>query len=159
MSRVCTVCTHPDRARLDAAVVGEHGSIRSIAKQAGVSDSALLRHSNNCLPARLVKGKEAQDEAQALDVVKQLRAINGAALEILRNARQRKDDDTALKAIARVEKQIELQARLLQLISDGPTVNILVNPQWVELRAVILTALAPYPEARFALAEVLHAGA
>lgn len=159
MSRRCTVCTSPAAASINAAVAGEHGSIRSIAKQYGVTDAALLRHAKGHLPEAMVKSQEAADEAQALDVVKQLKAINLATLEILRDARKINDAETALKAIARVEKQIELQARLLHLLNEGTTVNVLVNPEWVELRTLIFNVLLPFPEARIALAEALNAGA
>lgn len=56
--------------------------------------------------------------------------------------------DTALKAIDRIHKQIELLGEL----DDRPQVNVLVMPEWLQLRGAILHALAPYPEARAAVA-------
>jgi hypothetical protein len=62
-----------------------------------------------------------------------------------------------LQAIDRIQKQIELQAKLIDLLKDGTTVNVVMAPQWVEIRSVLLTALAPYPEARTAVAARLVA--
>ena len=54
-----------------------------------------------------------------------------------------------------MQKQIELQAKLIGELDDRPQVNLLVAPQWLELRVQILAALQPYPEARLAVAEAL----
>ena len=64
------------------------------------------------------------------------------------------------KSWAMVSKEargyLELLGRALDRIRDTPPiqVNFLVNPQWVQLRTVIINALEPYPEAREA---VVHA--
>lgn len=48
---------------------------------------------------------------------------------------------------------VELLGKALDRIRDTPPiqVNFLVNPQWVELRTVIIKALEPFPEAREAV--------
>jgi hypothetical protein len=93
---------------------------------------------------------------QALDVVKQLRAINAAALTILDQARQAGNGELVLKAVDRVQRQIELQAKLLGELSDAPTINVLMLPEWLTLRTAILDALMPYGEARIAVAQRLR---
>ncbi len=87
----------------------------------------------------------------AIDVVAQLRAINGAAMTVLRDARAVHDGDMALKAIDRIYRQIELQAKLLGELDERPTINILVAPEWIAVRAALIDALAPYPDARAAV--------
>ena len=158
MGRVCTVCTHPKREAIDRALIAGEPT-REIEKRLGPSRSALVRHQAEHLPAAMLKGEEARQEAHALDVVKQLRAINGATLAILRESREARDNHTALKAIDRVQKQIELQAKLLGELNEGTTVNVLVSPEWLQVRTVILQALDPYPQARLALAEAMEAHA
>jgi hypothetical protein len=37
-------------------------------------------------------------------------------------------------------------------------VNVLIAPEWLQLRAVILQSLAPFPDARAALARTLTDG-
>jgi hypothetical protein len=61
--------------------------------------------------------------------------------------------------VDRIHRQIELQTKLLgELQESGPQVNVLVAPEWREIRVTVLQALQPYPEARAAVAEVLQDG-
>jgi hypothetical protein len=76
-------------------------------------------------------------------------------LQILHEARQAGNHDTALRAVDRVLRQIEFQARLLGELDERPQVNVLLAPEWVSIRAGLLTALGPYPEARAAVAQQL----
>ncbi len=52
---------------------------------------------------------------------------------------------------------VELLAKLMGELNESPTVNITINPQWVELRTLIVEVLQPYPDARQAVAKVLCA--
>jgi hypothetical protein len=63
--------------------------------------------------------------------------------------------DLILKTAQRLEGQLELLARLLGELKDTATVNVLVLPEWHALRALVLEALGPYPQARIAVAEAL----
>jgi hypothetical protein len=105
----------------------------------------------------MLKAKESEDVGHALDVVKQLKAINGASLQILNEARQAGNSELVLKAVDRVLRQVELQAKLLGELDDRPTVNVLLAPEWLSVRAALLAALGPYPEARAAVAAQLLA--
>ena len=158
MPRTCTICLHPERGAIDKALV-DNVSFRDIAGRYTVSRSALERHKREHLSQTMVQAAEAEDVAHAIDIVKQLKAINGCALAILSEARKAKDHDIALKAIDRIQKQIELQAKMLGELDERPQVNITLSAEWVSLRAVILTAVDPYPEARRAITEALSAGA
>lgn len=154
MPRVCTVCTHPERAAIDTALVAG-GTYRDIAGRFRLTKSAVERHKAEHLPASLVAAVGAEEVRQALDVLQQLKTINGAALTVLRDARAAQDGDLALKAIDRIQRQIELQAKLLGELDERPVVNVLLSSEWVQLRGRLVAALAPFPEARVAVAAVL----
>lgn len=158
MPQTCSVCKHADRASIERALIAGQ-SLRSIAGQYSLSDSAVLRHKQAHLPAELAKATDAAEVAQADTLLDRLRQINAETAAILREVRssEPKDNEMALKAIARIEKQIELEGRLLGELQQ-PTVNVLIMPEWVGLRTAILRALEPYPEARLRLAEVIDAG-
>jgi transposase-like protein len=157
MPRTCTVCVHPQRHAIEKALVGGTPN-RRIATQHGLSEAAVRRHADAHLPVALVQAQEAQEVAQALDVLQQLRTINGAALTVLRDARIASDGELALKAIDRILKQIELQAKLLGELDERPVVNVLISPEWLALRGRIVATLGAFPDARVALAEVLSVG-
>lgn len=65
--------------------------------------------------------------------------------------------ELVLKTAERLQGQSELLAKLLGQLQETQAINIILAPQWVELRTTILSALDPYPEAKLALAEVLRA--
>src|ERR687883_263908 len=173
MPRTCTICAHPERAAIDKALV-DGQPYRDIAGHYGTSKTALQRHKEDHLRDLLaqararqaaheaalgaaVQEQEAAKMEQAIDIVKQLKAINAASVAILHEARQAGNAEVALKAIDRVWRQIELQARLLGELDERPQVNVLLAPEWVSIRAGLLAALGPYPEARVAVAEQLVA--
>lgn len=64
--------------------------------------------------------------------------------------------ELTLKTAARLEGHLTLAAKLLGELDERPTINVLLSPEWVALRGQLLTALAPYPEARAALGEALQ---
>jgi hypothetical protein len=155
MPRTCTACSHPERGDIDAALVAGE-TLRDIARRFRVGKDVVARHKEAHLPGLLVKAREVEEIADADTLLSRLRDLNRETSAILKEARTKgsKDNDLALKAIARVEKQIELEARLLDILNDRPVVNILVNPEWLQLRAVLVGALEPYQEAK---ADVLRA--
>jgi transposase-like protein len=154
--RTCTICQHPQRAAIDQALVGGR-AYRDIAGQFSVSRSALDRHRAEHLSPAVQKAQQASEAEHALDITKQLRAINGVSLSILDEARRSNNPAIALKAIDRVQRQIELQAKLLGELDDRPQVDIVLTPAWRSTRAALLAALAPFPDARVAVAEQLVA--
>jgi len=154
MPRICTICAHDDRKAIEREIVAGT-SAQKISALFRVSEDAVQRHKAEHLPPKLVEARKATDDAQALDVITQLRTINGASLQILYNARQAQDPQTALKAIDRIQRQVELQAKLLGQLDERPQVNVLVSPEWTQVRTTLLVALAPYPDARMAVADAL----
>jgi hypothetical protein len=157
VGRKCTVCAHPERQAIDKALLSHQEKYRDIALRFSLNRMSLWRHRDDHLPLRLVEAQAATDVRAALDVVKQLEAINGAALRVLTEARTAGDGELALKAIDRIQRQIELQAKLLGELDERPQINITVHPEFVAARVVLLRALLPYPDARTAAAEALLA--
>src|SRR4051794_12665404 len=156
MPRVCTICTHERRSEIDRALVAGK-PYRSIARQFAASPDAVFRHRSDHLPAAMVKAAEAEVVAHAIDVVQQLKAINGACLAVLKDARQAGNGELVLKSVDRVQRQIELQAKLLGDLDDRPQVTLVTAPEWLATRSALLDALRAYPEARTAVAASLLA--
>lgn len=172
--RPCTVCTHEKRQEIDKALI-TGTTHRNVAEQFRLSPSAVYRHKRGHLAARLKRAFEAKETrqavelvqhraetrakevGQAIDVVRQLQAINSACLEVLQKSRTDGKHALSLQAVDRIHRQIELQAKLLGELQDaGPQVNVLIAPEWREIRVHVLQALSPFPEARSAVARVLQ---
>ncbi len=153
MGRRCTVCTHPKRDEIDRALIAGE-PYRDIARRYGLSKDALRRHREH-IPKELARSREAEEVARADELLGQVQELRDRALSILDKAERSKDLRTALQAIREARQCVELLAKLAGELSEAPQVNILLSPQWVELRKTILVALDPFPEARARLAEVL----
>jgi len=156
MARQCLVCQHEQKAAIDRELVAGK-SLRDLSALFRVSEDSLARHRDAHISPVVVRAQEAEDITRGVDVVKQLKAINEVTTQILHEARQQKNPDVALKAIDRIERQITLQARLLGDLDDRPVINLLISPEWARVRAVVVDALAGYPEARQAVTSGLLA--
>ncbi len=55
-------------------------------------------------------------------------------------------------AIGEARRNLELLAKLIGQLDTRPTFNLLIAPEWLAVRTVLLSALAPYPAARAAVA-------
>ncbi len=155
MPRTCTICTHPSREALDRALVGG-ASNRSLASLYDVSEAAIRRHASNHLPETLAKAKDAEEVAEADDLLADVRDLQARTLAILEAAEGIRQHRTALSAIREARKNLELLAKLIGRLDDRPVVNVLVSPQWLELRAVIVGALDNHPDAQGAVLKALE---
>ena len=155
MPRTCTICSHPDRKAIDAALVGRE-AYRHIAGRFGTSTGALQRHKSEHLPASLVRAREAEEVTQADNLLDQVRSLQKKTLGILDRAEAAGDLRTALAGVREARGCLELLAKLSGELDERAQVNILVAPEWIALRGNILTALETYPEARRAVAEALN---
>jgi hypothetical protein len=155
--RSCTVCTHPDRAKIDEALVGGV-AFPALVAEYRVSKDSLSRHKANHLPAKLVMAQAAEEVAQADDLLGQMRDLHTRTLAVLEAAESTNQHRTALSAIREARSNLELLAKLLGELDERPQVNVLISPEWLELRAVIVGALEPHPEALRAVVGALEAG-
>jgi len=168
MPRTCSVCGHPDRPAIDAALVGGE-SLRNIAQQFGTSATALHRHRAEHLPAALVAAQDAVEASQADSLLAQLRGLLGRADDQYAVARGivgkavAADDlraaTAALQAgngaLREARGCVELLAELEGEISRRPEVSITISTEWIEIRSVILMALQTHPAARQAVVRAL----
>ena len=121
-----------------------------------LSESALSRHKAERLPAHLLKAREVEEVAQADDLLEQVRHLQAHPLDILERAEKAGDLRTALAAISQARGNLELLGKLAGELDERPQVNVLVAPEWLELRAVIVGALEPHPAAHTAVLRALE---
>lgn len=161
MPQPCTVCTHPERAAIDQALV-KGAPNRRIAEEYGVTEQAIRRHLGGHVPEALAQAQAAEQTTRADALLEQVDALRSHALSILLKAEKAGELRTALYAIREARETIALLLEVEGRIQRGNVVNVLVAPQWLTIRAVIVQALTDYPEARAAVAAALqqvdHAG-
>lgn len=156
MPRVCTVCTHPQRPAIDAALVAGT-PFRNIAERFAVSVGALDRHKRGHLPAQLTKATAAAEVAHADDLLGQVQELRQKALVLLAKAEAAGDYRTALAGVREARACIETLLEVEGELDRRPQVNILLAPQWLQVRALLLDALLPFPDARVAVSARLSA--
>lgn len=154
MSRECSVCAHPEREAIDLELARARTN-RDIARKWGVTKSSVHRHRQDHVPPRVVDRARTETIGRAEDILRELHELQVVARSILSKASTAGDLRAATGAIAQVRSNLELIARLLGELKEGPSVNLIVSPEWGSLRAAILEALVPFPEARTAVVKAL----
>jgi hypothetical protein len=155
MPRTCTICGHRERNAIDAALI-DRQSFRRIAAQFGVAATSLMRHYDDHLPAEMVQAARAAEVGRGGDLIDRLLELTKVCRAILGRSFKAENDEVALKAVARLERLVELEARLMGELQDAaPVVNITVSGEWLTIQQVIVHALDPYPEAKLAVAGAL----
>ena len=157
MPRVCTICTHPERDAINTALASQE-PYRVIAQRYAASPDAVYRHKIDHLPAKLAQAEAAKETALADDLLGQVKALRNKAISILGKAEAAGDLRTALLGIREARACVELLLEVEGELHRQPVVNVLIAPEWLELRTVILQSLAPFPDARAALARTLTDG-
>ncbi len=118
MPRVCTVCSHPDRAAIDEAVTrGE--SFRRVAPQHGVSDRALRRHAAEHVSAAIVKAHEAREATRADDLLGILREAVKDARRLRDKAEKDGDYRCAVAAVKTLSDIVEKLADVAERLSKS----------------------------------------
>ncbi len=155
MAQVCKVCTH-EQLELINSDLAESKNISEISRKYNVSWHSLKAHRENHLPAHMVKAKEAEESITAGNLLSQVQFLQEKALSMLGKAEQAGDMKTALQGVREARGCLELLAKMQGELQQEGTVNITLAPEWMELRAVILQAVEPYPEARESITVALR---
>lgn len=155
MPRKCTVCAHPDRDRVDEALVSPSQALRNVAQRFGLSPWALWRHLSAHIPEELAQAASARRVASAEELLSRLEHYLEEAEHFLLEAKARGDSQAGLRAIAEARKTCEVLLEVAGELDRSTQLRIALMPEWVELRTRILEALEPYPEARKAVMEAL----
>src|SRR5262249_2840710 len=131
-----------------------------------VSDS-VFRHRKLHLPpqlrAKLIAGPDLDidldklRETESQSLLANLVALRHRLFANLDIAEAVGDGNMISRYIAQLHHNLEITGKRLGAPGVGVTnVNVLVMPQYVELRVALVQALHSYPEARQAVAQVLH---
>lgn len=115
MPRICTVCSSPNRAEIDEALVEGKGSLRNIAVRYGTSAPTLLRHRDH-IPGTLALARDAREVTRADDLLGLLREAVTDARRLRDKAEAERDFRGAIGAVKvlcdTVEKLADVGERL-----------------------------------------------
>jgi len=164
----CTCCAHRERAAIDLALA-RGVSMNALAKRYGIGSDSLYRHRKNHLPpqlrAQLIAGPSIEGvdldklrETESQSLLANLVALRHRLFASLDTAEEAGDGNMLARVAGQLHRNMELVGKLLGDLSAGTTINnnVLVLPAYVTLRVELVRALQPFPEARQAVAAVLH---
>lgn len=167
MGKRCQVCEHPQRAQIELGLARKT-SVPALARKFDISKDALYRHRDNHMPPQLKAALQTAAQPTEIDLeqlrhseseglLQHLVAQRGRLYHAQEEAMSLGDFKAFTQIEGRVTDNLSLTAKLLgDLQTGGTTVNqLIVSPEYVQLRQALLQALQPYPEARAAVARVL----
>src|SRR3954447_19479029 len=140
MPRTCTICHHDEGHAINMALVSRE-PFRHIAGRWGVSTSALQRHAKDHLPELLARAKDAVEVAEAGDLLSRIEGLQSRTLSILEAVEVTEQHGVGLAAIREARANLELIGRVTKELVEAPTINLHLNPEWLELHAVIINSL------------------
>ncbi len=145
-SRRCSVCLHPKGGDVDVALV-RRVPYREIERRYGVSKPALSRHLNEHVAPRVRKLREEGDDERGLAILDEVVSIFGGLRSFLIRAEQGEDGPEYRAHAAEMRKFLELAAKVQGDLDETPRVNVLLQAEWIELKAAIVGALQEHPDA------------
>ena len=169
MGSRCTICDHPERAKIELAL-SRRVSGRQIARKFGVSQAAVSRHKTRHMPPQLMASLLATATPTEIDLEKLKETESEGLLQhlVAQRARlyQRADEAQSLGDLRAANQSeqaltnnLALTAKLLgELVSHSTvtTNTLIISAEYVELRSALVRALLPYPDARRAVSKVLR---
>jgi hypothetical protein len=166
----CLVCSSPERARIELALVRRMPYRALTARFPGLGKDSFSRHKRNHMPPQLMAalraaGKPADIDLDALrqseseGLLQHLIAQRGRLYVLLDLAEEVQDVRAASGVHGRIVENLQLTAKLLGEITSHATTtvnNLVVSGEYVALRSALVRALGPHPEASRAVAAVLR---
>jgi hypothetical protein len=147
--RLCTICCHEGRFNIDTILVDRSRSYRDIARQFGVSKDAVSRHvSEGHISELLTLAADAQRAAQADTLLDRMEALQRRVATFLSRVEETDNYSATLGAFRELRANFELIGEVTKELDRTPTFNLHMNPEWIELRTLVVRALEPHPDAR-----------
>ncbi len=167
----CSICVHPDRARIEATRVAG-ASLDAIAGKFQISRDSLHRHMHRHVseadrlqyiaevPIQELAQRAANEGVSLLDYFS---IVRGVLLQQFQLAASVNDKNGTAVLAGRLTEVLREIGRITGEIMRSPgvlnvngNINILNHPQLAMVQANILRALAPHPAARNAVIEALR---
>lgn len=165
----CKICNHPEREKIEAAIVANAPN-RAVSRQfTDVSKDAVSRHKQNCMRSAIeaVQIKQREQTVQAVEeaveqqehfvwnLFTEMQWLHNEVRIVYGLAKGGGDFNASAKLLGEARQQMKLFSELLAGNEPGQAEKL--EQEWIAVREAIFNALEPYPEARLAVAEALFA--
>jgi hypothetical protein len=166
----CQGCNHLERVRIER-LLAAGASIKGAARKFAIDYHALRRHWRNHVSAEAraahIAGAGATKDQleeivadESLALIDHYRIVRGALYKGFGAASELGDGNSLALLAGRLHENFRDCGRLTGELQRGPLLNIqnnvLINPDYARVIARIVSAVAPYPEAREAVIAALR---
>jgi hypothetical protein len=166
----CRGCNHPERVRIER-LLAAGASIKGAARKFAIDHHALRRHwinhvSADARAAYIAGAGVAKDQLEevvadeSLALIDHYRIVRGGLYKGFGAASEIGDGNALALLAGRLHENLRDCARLTGELQQGPLLsvqnNVSVGPDYARAIAVIVSAVAPYPEARAAVIAALR---
>jgi hypothetical protein len=166
----CQGCNHPERVRVERFLAAG-ASIKGAARKFAIDYHALRRHWRNHVSAEAratyVAGTGASKDQleeivadESVGLIDHYRIVRGTLYKGFSAAAELGDSNALALLAGRLHENFRDCGRLTGELQRGPLLNIqnnvLVNPDYTRAIARLVSAVAPYPEAREAVIAALR---
>lgn len=152
----CSVCSREDAGVVDDKLAAGVPFKKICEEHPPLKPMALSRHRTNHLAPGLALMQQKVNGGKGNQA--RLEDLYEKAEGILDRAEGEQDGRLSILAIAELRKTVELLAKLTGELDERPTVQVLnlhASQEWLDLRSKLFMALAPFPQARVAVAGAL----
>jgi hypothetical protein len=157
LGRVCTICSHEQRFAIEELLATRQSTYRGIARKYGVSEDAVSRHVKAGHVSQLLAlAADSERAARADSLLDRIEALHSRTLAILEAVEGTDEHGTALAAIREARRNLALVGEVTRELDRARTINVALNPEWLEIRGVIIAALEPHPTARDSVLRALE---
>src|ERR1700751_4648411 len=166
----CQGCSHLDRVRIER-LLAAGGSVKGTARKFEIDYHALRRHwinhvSSEARTAYIAGPGATKDQLEeivadeSLALIDHYRIVRSALYKGFAAASELGDGNALALLAGRLHENLRDSGRLTGELQHGPLLNIqnnvLLNPDYLNTIARIVSAVAPYPEARAAVIAALR---
>ena len=148
------------RRHLENHIAADVGDIKAIMEQAREEalEEAKTKEREDLREevASAAKDSMAARLENAASFIDQLNEVRARAANLLDQAEASDNLRAAGVFLRELREQIRLMAELEGKISSQPQVTIINNPEWVEVRSLVINALEPFPQAKEAVVHALR---
>jgi hypothetical protein len=154
----CSICKHSMVEEINSKIASQE-KLADISRKFAVSEDALSRHKDKCIITALSATPNTKDVINGDNLLAQLQEARSKAIKLLDMAIAAGDTKVygpPSSYLSEIRQQIKLWAELEGRLAAQPQITIINNPEWIELRTVIILALDNYPDAKTAVVNAIR---
>jgi hypothetical protein len=125
----CTICNHPQRQKIDQALVAGSSTLAALGQEYGLSTSALQRHKAH-LQAKISRAQNQLQDNLRQSYIFQLSQFLEMAMQTAQAAQAEGNSRLVLQAIAQGTRLIKIILKQDLQLDQRVVYEILASPQW-----------------------------